>query len=131
MGKILVIDDSEHYREYLMTLLRRAGYEVDSLPNGLGVAARIGAGDIGAVITDLHMPGRDGIETISDVKRQVPALPVIGVIGMGIWFDDSYVRVMELLGAEAVLVKPIDEAALLDVVRRAVAMPSIGREAMA
>jgi DNA-binding NarL/FixJ family response regulator len=77
------------------------------------------------------MPGRDGIETISDVKRQVPALPVIGVIGMGIWFDDSYVRVMELLGAEAVLVKPIDEAALLDVVRRAVAMPSIGREAMA
>jgi DNA-binding NtrC family response regulator len=131
MGKILVVDDSEHYRDYLMTLLHRAGYEVDSLPNGVGVAARVAAGDISAVITDLHMPGRDGIETVSDVKRQSPGVPVIGVIGMGIWFDDSYVRVMQLLGAEAVLVKPIDETALLDILRRAISTEAASRRGAA
>jgi len=120
MGKILVIDDSEHYRDYLMTLLQRAGYEVDGLPDGSGVAARIRAGDIVLVITDLHMPGVDGIETIIHVKREAPELPVIGVIGMGLSPDERSARITELLGAQAVLMKPIDEIALLDIVRRAV-----------
>jgi len=120
MGKILVVDDDEHYREYLITLLRRAGYEVDSLPNGFGVEARVKAGDIDAVITDLIMPGADGIETISHAKRQRSDLPVIGVVGMGVANADSYVRIMKLLGAEAVLMKPVEETALLDALRRVV-----------
>jgi len=120
MGKILVIDDSDDYREYLMTLLRRDRYEVDSLPNGFGVAARIKEGDVDAVITDLYMPGADGFETISAVKQQQPELPVIAVIGTSNSSDDCYLHLMKLLGAAAVLVKPVDETALLDIVRRLV-----------
>jgi CheY-like chemotaxis protein len=113
MPSVLVIDDSEVCRAYLRTLLERAGYDVHERANGKGVDAFIAATPVDAVITDLVMPGVDGLETIRAVKRLSPFLPVIGITGVACGCDDYHIRAMTLLGATAVLTKPLDPDALL------------------
>ena len=64
MSKILVIDDDRSFRQFLVALLERVGYEVRALSNGLGVEQVLAREPFAAVVTDLYMPGADGIETI-------------------------------------------------------------------
>jgi two-component system, NtrC family, response regulator AtoC len=111
MPKILVLDDDDRFRHHLTALLVRAGYEVKPLRNGVGVAQAMTREPFDAVVTDLYMPDSDGLETLRQVKRLLPALPVIG-LASGVP-DDPCVRAMMVLGAEIVLAKPLDEAALL------------------
>src|SRR5882762_5784516 len=118
MPNILVIDDDPSFREYLTALLSRAGYEVRCLTSGAAVRDVVQAGGFDAVVTDLYMPNVDGIETLRSVKQVAPSMPVIG-LSAGFWspFDPCH-RAMTLLGAEAVLSKPLDGTAFLAVLRR-------------
>ncbi|MBI3710717.1 MAG: response regulator [Proteobacteria bacterium] len=123
MPRILVIDDDELWRHYLTALLERCGVEVRSLPNGSNVAKIIQTEHFDAVVTDLYMPDVDGIETIANVKRQAPTMPIIGITGDSLGPMDPMLRAMTALGADAVLAKPLDGvmflAALWDVLARA------------
>ena len=119
MPKVLVIDDDEHFRCYLATLLQRAGYEGSILRHGSQAHALLVAEAIDAIVTDLYMPDMDGIEILAAVKRQAPGVPVIGISAGGITASDPCVDAMKKLGAATVLTKPFDAAALLGAVRDA------------
>ncbi|SRR5258708_37983550 len=120
MANILVIDDDASFREYLTALLGREGYEVRCLASGVAVGDVVRTGRFDAVVTDLYMPHVDGIETLLSVKQVAPAMPVIG-LSAGFWSpSDPCHRAMTLLGAEAVLSKPLDGAAFLAILRRAI-----------
>jgi CheY-like chemotaxis protein len=121
MPSILVVDDSEGCRAYLTTLLGRAGYEVHELPNGKSIALFLAFIPVDAIITDLFMPGADGLETIRSVKVLAPETPVIGITGAAWRMDDCYIRAMTALGAAAVLLKPLDGDAVLQAVQQAIA----------
>jgi DNA-binding NtrC family response regulator len=127
MPSVLVIEDDEGCRAYLTTLLRRAGYRVHELPNGSGVGALLSTAPVDAVITDLVMPEVDGLETIRSVKRLAPALPVIGVTGAAFGPDDCYIRAMTVLGAAAVLLKPLEGEAVLSALGHALASGALGQ----
>jgi DNA-binding NtrC family response regulator len=116
LPKILVIDDDESYRAYLSALLARNGYEVCSLRNGRALAETITAEPFDAVITDLFMPDIDGIEILRTVRQVAPSVPVICLTGRGpaTLAHDVCKRAMLMLGAAAVLMKPIDGEVLLD-----------------
>jgi CheY-like chemotaxis protein len=122
MRKILVLDDDDLFRHYLTTLLERAGYAVKPLHNGVGVEQAMAREKFDAVVTDLYMPHSDGLETLRQVKRLSPSLPVIGITS-GIP-DDPCVRAMKVMGAEIVLTKPLDEAAFLAALHRVMARSS-------
>jgi CheY-like chemotaxis protein len=126
MLSVLVIEDNEGCRAYLTTLLRRAGYRVHELPNGNGVDAVLSTTSVDAIITDLVMPDADGLETIRNVKRLAPAMPVIGITGAAWGPDDCYIRAMTVLGAAAVLLKPLEGEAVLSALGHALASAPSG-----
>ena len=119
MSTILVLDDDDLFRHYLVTLLERAGYKVHALHNGADVRRMLERWRFDAVVTDLYMPHADGLETLRQVREVAPGLPVIGITSAH--HDDPCVRAMTVLGAELVLTKPLDEDMFLAALRRAVA----------
>ena len=121
MPRVLVIDDDESYSAVLTTLLTRGGYEVRALRNGRALASVIAAEPFDAIITGVYMPEIDGIEVLRSVKRLAPTVPVIAVAGgrFSGGMDESVHRAMTVLGATAVLTKPVDGESLLSVLRDA------------
>ena len=69
---------------------------------------------VDVVITDLIMPEQEGMETISRIKRDFPNIKIIAISGA---LGGRYLRVAELLGAHAVLNKPLDPEQLLQTVQ--------------
>lgn len=119
MRKILVIDDDEHFRHYVATLLERSGFQVQQLASATGLADALNANGFDAIITDLFMPEVDGIEVVINAKRKRPGLPVIGVTAArtdGV--DNPCIEAMIRLGAVGVLRKPIDQHELLTILSR-------------
>lgn len=106
-GSILVIEDDDYLRDYLGELLELSGYQVLLAPDGdKGLAVfRQHAPDI--VLTDLVMPGKDGIRVIMEMKKINPHVRVIAMSGR--WSNASgvnCVEAVEYLGADHTLSKP-------------------------
>jgi len=97
VARILIIDDEECIRRPLQILLERAGHEV--LPAASGADAlrlwRARGGDL--VITDIHMPGKNGLETILELRHHAPEARILAMSG-----GDRNARV-DVLGAAATL----------------------------
>jgi signal transduction histidine kinase len=71
---ILVIDDEASIREVLLILLSRDGHEVETVADGLGALERLAERDFDLIITDVRMPGVDGIEFYNRVRAWNPAV---------------------------------------------------------
>ena len=79
--RILVVDDEPKICEFLGILLGREGYKTDSAFNAAEALARIEQNSYDLVLTDLKMPGMDGFELITRLKKIRPDLPVIMITG--------------------------------------------------
>ena len=127
MTRIIVIDDEEDIRNSLKEVLGRAGYDVD-------VAASSDAGldilrDKGAelVITDIIMPGKDGVDTVYQIRMEFPNTRVIVISGGGnvtpMEYQPSaisttaYLASANAAGADVTLAKPFDRGDILNAVR--------------
>jgi putative two-component system response regulator len=78
---ILVVDDEPKICEFLGILLGREGYTTESAFNAAEALARIEKNEYELVLTDLKMPGMDGFELITRLKKLRPDLPVIMITG--------------------------------------------------
>jgi len=81
--KILVVDDEAIVRESLRDWLTNAGYEVFTAENGPKALEIIERERMGIVITDLVMPGMDGIELMKKAKEILPGIEVIIITAYG------------------------------------------------
>jgi DNA-binding response OmpR family regulator len=81
--RILVIDDEVGIRRAVRTVLELAGYEVREARNGQDAMRLWREEHSDLVITDIHMPDKDGIETIMELRALSPDLPIIAVSGSG------------------------------------------------
>ena len=70
------------------------------------------------MVTDIIMPNREGAETIGEMRRLEPDLPIIAMSGGGSRGGDLFLSLAERLGATATLAKPIRQAELLETVDR-------------
>lgn len=77
MKRLLIVEDEANERFTLARLLELAGYEVSALPDASGALARLQEGDWHALITDVMMPGLDGLSLAREVSQQLPALPIV------------------------------------------------------
>ena len=117
MAKILVIDDDERIRMFLRTTLERADYTVVEAREGTEGLDRCRQMSIDVVITDLLMPGKEGLETVSQLRREWPSMKVIAISGGGSTGVFAYLDVAQKLGADRTLSKPFNRETLLSVVR--------------
>jgi DNA-binding NtrC family response regulator len=125
LATVLVVDDEVYVRESLAAILKRRGCEVRTA-SGCEEALRGDSLDgLDAVITDLKMPGRDGLDLLKSLGERAPALPVLVLTGHGT--VSSAVECLKL-GAADYLLKPVDPDELLLVLQRVLGQASLQRE---
>jgi DNA-binding response OmpR family regulator len=110
MAKILIIDDDPQMRRMMNRVLTAAGHEVIEAEDGRIGLAQFIAHRSALVVTDIVMPGKEGVETIRDLRRQAPGVPVLAISGSGY---ESYLEMARMFGATAALTKPFHGAALI------------------
>jgi CheY-like chemotaxis protein len=114
MALILVIDDDAPVRELIRRVLVKDGYEVVEAPNGKVGVALFEQKRPDLVITDILMPEMEGAETIIHIRSHRPHAKIIAISGGSQLLDSSVcLRVGEMVGASAMLVKPINKSDLL------------------
>ena len=121
-AQVILIDDDPHLRQALYQTLDLAGLNVLPLAEANGLAERIGRDWPGVVVSDIRMPGMDGLELLAQLHGQDPELPVLLITGHG----DVPLAVQAMrAGAYDFLEKPFASDALLDSVRRALALRTL------
>lgn len=113
MATVLVIDDDQEVRDFLVTVLERAGHVVTAASNGRDGVAKFREEPSQVVITDIIMPEKDGIETILDLRREHPDLKVIAISGGGRTTPENYLHSARLLGADKAIRKPFKNDEIL------------------
>jgi DNA-binding NtrC family response regulator len=113
-ASILVIDDHDDLRESLCRLLEEAGHRVQNAEDGESGVRKLGETAFDVVITDLFMPGQDGIVTIRRIRKEYPAVKIIAMSGGGFGGHLNLLKDAVLLGAATALRKPFTQAQLLE-----------------
>ena len=116
-GRILVIDDESGFRKLFIQKLAGKGYEIIEACDGKEGLKLYHETRPDLVITDLVMPEKEGIETITELKREFPNVKIIAVSGGGRNVPDAYLNIAKSLGAERIFHKPIDWPEMIKAVR--------------
>src|SRR5690242_5025175 len=82
MAKVLVIDDEPGIRGIMCRALEAAGHDVTAFANGGGAIEHIRQEPADLLITDLFMPEVEGLETIREIRRLRPDMPIIAISGV-------------------------------------------------
>ncbi|KTC45317.1 Fis family transcriptional regulator [Pseudomonas putida] len=117
--QVVLIDDDPHLRQALSQTLDLAGLKVLALADAQGLPARIERDWPGVVVSDIRMPGIDGLQLLEQLHARDTELPVLLITGHG----DVPLAVQAMrAGAYDFLEKPFASDALLDSVRRGLAV---------
>ena len=117
--QVVLIDDDPHLRQALSQTLDLAGLKVLALADAQGLSARIERDWPGVVVSDIRMPGIDGLQLLEQLHARDTELPVLLITGHG----DVPLAVQAMrAGAYDFLEKPFASDALLDSVRRGLAV---------
>jgi len=115
-GQILVVDDEAAQREILRTILVAEGYQVEAVKSAGEALEKGGRKRFDLVLTDLRMPGADGLSLVRELSREDP--PTLVIIMTGFGSLDSAEQAMKQ-GAFDYLTKPLERDNLLRIVGRA------------
>src|SRR5210317_1861287 len=125
MAKILLIDDEEGMRRWTSHFLNTSGHDAitatDGQP-GIELARQI---EFDLVITDIIMPDKEGLETIMELKKEHPNLPIVAMSGGGHMHSEDILEMALSLGAVATLQKPFTGDELLEMIDRCSAPVSV------
>jgi DNA-binding NtrC family response regulator len=113
--RILVVDDDTLSREFLVEAITALGYQPIEAKNGNEALERTKSSQPDLVLTDLRMPGVDGMELVKNLKSQYPELPTVMVTAQGT--IESAVQAMRN-GAADFLLKPTTPDAIAAVIGR-------------
>jgi len=112
VGKVLVVDDEEHIRDILARWLTAEGYECDQVSSASDALQRLngGGGEYDLLVSDITMPGMDGVELLEAVGERHPDLSVVMVTAV----DDRQTAIRTLeAGAFGYVIKPFDRNEIL------------------
>ena len=125
-GRILVVDDEVNARNALLELLRDEGYAVETAADGFKALGKMEEFAPDLVVTDLKMPGMDGIQLLGKIRESDADLPVIVMTAFG--EVETAVGAMRA-GARDYLSKPVNVGELSVVVEREMAARRLRAEA--
>lgn len=125
MQTILIVDDEPNYRLILSEIAKEEGYEVLTAESAEKAMPIVRATDLDLVITDMRMPGMDGMEFLKEIKIFDPELPVIMITAFG--EVEKAVKAMQT-GAFNYLTKPFNNEELVVSIQKAVAHYGLVKE---
>jgi two-component system response regulator FixJ len=128
-GKAYVIDDDEAMRDSLNFLLDAAGFKVTLFETALSFLEALPGLDFGCVVSDVRMPGLDGLELLKRMKAGNSTFPIVIMTGHG---DVPLAVEAMKLGAVDFLEKPFEDDRLIGMVEAAIrqAEPTAKSEAV-
>ena len=106
MPMVLLIEDEDGLRTLLHTVLEEAGYHVWEAADGTEGLRLYGKEPVDLVITDIYMPGCDGLEVLQTLRRQNPTIKILAITGRADIAD--FLEIAHMLGASATLRKPFE-----------------------
>jgi len=124
MARIIVIDDNDAARVTMRRVLEKAGHQVLEASDGDAGLKLLAETGVTLVITDIFMPGQDGIATLRRIKKEFPGVRVIAVSGGDATGRIDLRKDAELLGAARTLRKPFAPAELRRAVDETLALDS-------
>ncbi|MHB8520017.1 MAG: sigma-54-dependent transcriptional regulator [Limisphaerales bacterium] len=122
---ILLVDDEERLRTAAGKVLKGAGYRVVSAASGEEALDLLNQHAVALVISDLRLPGLDGIALLKQIRELWPAVEVVMITGHG--SVEQAVQAMKL-GAYDFITKPLDSAALLKATAKALEKQRLAAE---
>src|SRR5262249_54321448 len=125
-GRVLIVEDEPNERASLEELLRSERYAVDGAASGEAALELAAECPPDVVVTDLRMPGLDGIELVRQLRAGIAGVPVIVVTGHA--DVSSAVRAIRA-GAEDYIAKPVNFDDLLHTIARAIERRELRAEA--
>jgi YesN/AraC family two-component response regulator len=121
MKRLMIIDDDYFVRDMLERLMRKAGFDAETAEHGADALKLHRHNPVDLVITDILMPEKEGLETITEFRRFFPGVKVIAISGGGRIGPANYLKMAKLLGADRTFAKPVDTSQLLSAVEELLA----------
>jgi CheY-like chemotaxis protein len=116
-ARVLVVDDRSDVRLSFMFMLEASGYAVAEAADGAEALAVLARQHVDVVLTDIYMPGMDGIAFIRLLRRTYGKKPcIIAMTGSGHLGMDVSIAAAREIGADAILRKPITKRDLVETI---------------
>lgn len=112
-GRILLVEDDDALRDMLGEMLRRAGFSVRSVSDGLAAVELLRADAFDAVVSDIVMPRSDGLELLRWLRSTGLRTPLLAISGNGPDRGELYGKAADIMGADLYLPKPVSREALV------------------
>jgi signal transduction histidine kinase len=125
MTSILIVDDEEGLRTSLVIAFEREGYQAEGAASAEEAMARLGRGPVDILLTDLVMPGMDGVSLMEGAQRSCPGILTILMTGGGT--VESAIRALKA-GAYDYILKPFTFVEMFHVVRRGIEQQRLRQE---
>ena len=124
-GRVLVVEDEAYVRTSLGDLLGQRGFDVDLSGSVADAFTSLSRWPVDVVLTDLRMPGSDGLDLVKKMQAAYPYLPVVILTGQG-----TIASAVECIkaGASDYILKPADPDALEVALERALRTRALQRE---
>jgi putative nucleotidyltransferase with HDIG domain len=123
--KILVVDDEEMIRDLCSHILTAEGYQVSTAANGAAAFELLNRNDMDMLVTDIKMPGMDGLDLFERVKQINQDIVTIFITGHGT-LDTAIESLMR--GVDGFVLKPFTQEELLGAVDRAITRSRLQKE---
>ena len=123
-SRVLIVDDEPTVLEVLVAMLSEAGWQVDAAPNGRQALDLVDANQYEVVLSDIDMPGIDGVQLLREIRGRDLDVPVLLITGHP--RVDTAVEALEH-GALRYLQKPVRERDLLSAVENAARLHRMAR----
>ena len=116
MPSILVVDDEGLGLKVLSKMLRAGGHGVTEMVDGQEALSYLENHVVDVVVTDVIMPKKDGLETITEIRQRYPNTRIIAISGGARPSGSGALAKAQALGADRILAKPFRKKVLLDLV---------------
>src|SRR5512144_865582 len=123
--KILVVDDEDMIRDLCYHILSAEGYQVTTVSNAAAALEELGRSPVDLLITDIKMPGIDGLELFERIKARNLDLVTIFITGHGT-VDTAIESLMR--GVDGFVLKPFTQEELLSAATRAISGSRLKKE---
>lgn len=128
MAKILICEDDELYRQIAEAAFAGGGHDVHFAHDGEQALRQLDAGSFDLLVTDLVMPGTDGLELIRSLRQARNRIPILAMTAGLASLKQPLVVAASALGADDVIEKPFRPAALLARIDALLAKAAVRRD---
>tara|TARA_E500000318_G_scaffold55810_1_gene51854 strand:+ start:22504 stop:22869 length:366 start_codon:yes stop_codon:yes gene_type:complete len=118
MSAILVVDDDKSLRDLLSVVLRERGYDVETAEEGSAALELMAHARFEMVISDIIMPGKEGMETIKEIRTLYPDVQIIAMSTGGSVGNSHVLEYARMIGAHETIRKPVELPNLITTVER-------------